>query len=433
MAKSKKLQILEKILRWMAKTVVKKYNPKIIGITGSVGKTSTKEAVFLALSLKYNVRKNQKNYNNEVGIPLTIIGSDSGENSVLRWLGVFLRWVWIVVLPQEYPEILILEMGVDHPGDMQYLAEFIPVEVGILTNVSTSHLEFFKDIEHIAKEKGKLIEAISGGGAAILHADDKRVMETKDKTKAQIISYGIKNIADITASDIAFNYNKNKPEGISFKLNYEGKSIPVRLNHLLAKHQVYSVLAALAASIHLKVNLVDALAALENYFSPSGRMNLIKGIKNSFVIDDTYNASPKSTVAAIDILGELQASRKIAVLGDMLELGKDLEKGHREVAQKLFEIKIDLFFAVGERMETAVTEIKRLGYPAENILFFENPVLAGKKLQQVISKDDLVLVKGSQGMRMEKIVEEIMAEPQKSKDILCRQSKYWLKTPFIKP
>ncbi|HDZ85746.1 MAG TPA: hypothetical protein ENH35_04360, partial [Candidatus Moranbacteria bacterium] len=156
MAKTKRLQFLEAMLRWMSTVVIKKYRPDIVGISGSVGKTSTKEAVFTVLSSKFRVRKNLKNYNNEIGIPLTIIGAETGGRSILKWLVVFLKWLGIIILPYKYPEILVLEMGVDHPGDMKYLTSFIPIKVGILTNISPSHLEFFRDIDHIAGEKGKL-------------------------------------------------------------------------------------------------------------------------------------------------------------------------------------------------------------------------------------------------------------------------------------
>lgn len=431
--KSRKLQFLEAILRWMSSVVIKKYKPDIVGISGSVGKTSVKEAVFTVLSFKFRVRKNLKNYNNEIGIPLTIIGAETGGRSILKWLAVFLKWLGIIIFPCRYPEILVLEMGIDRPGDIKYLTSFIPIKVGILTNISSSHLEFFRDVNHIAGEKGRLIEILPEEGLAVLNADDKRVLAIEEKSEARVVTFGFNESAQIRASDADFNYIDGSLEGLSFKLNYEGKFIPVRLNYILAKHQIYSVLAAIATGNYFKINLVDAVTSLENYMAPPGRTNLIKGIKNSFIIDDSYNASPASASAALEVLKELRSVRKIAVLGDMLELGKDMERGHKEVGRKVFETGIDLFFAVGERMESAVKEIQNLGYPLQNIFYFENPVLAGKKLQQIIKEGDLILIKGSQGMRMEKIVEEIMADPQEAKSFLCRQSKEWRKKPFTKP
>lgn len=434
MSKLKKIRLLEKLLRFMASAVIRKYKPRIVGVSGSVGKSSTKEAVFLALSAKFKTRKNLKNYNNEIGIPLTIIGSESGEQSILKWLLVFAKWLALMILPFRYPEILVLEMGVDHPGDMKYLTGFIPVEVGILTNISSSHLEFFKNVEHIAAEKGKLIETLSESGVAILNADDELVFALREKTNARVITYGFKENAQVKASDIMFGYSKDQfGGGVSFKLNYEGKIIPMRIAHFLAKHQIYSVLAAIAVSAHFKINLMNVVMFLEKSVSLPGRINLIRGIKNSFLIDDTYNASPASTVTALDILKKMESLRKIAVLGDMLELGKETENSHKLAAQKILEYGIDLFFAVGERMEMAVKELQKNGYSPDRIFYFEDPVLAGKKLQQIIREGDLVLIKGSQGMRMEKIVEEVMAEPQKAEEILCRQDRKWRNKPFIKP
>lgn len=429
--KSKRIIYLEKILRWMAIAVLKKYQPTVIGITGSVGKTSTEEAVFLALSSKYRVRKNEKNYNNEIGIPLTIIGAESGNRSFWKWLKVFIKWLAIIIFPVKYPEILVLEMGVDRPKDMKYLVEFIPLKAGIFTNVSVSHLEFFRSVEHIAKEKGKMIEALPENGFAILNADDERVLKMKDKTKANVITFGFSEQAQIKASHASLAYDERKKlAGINFKLNYQEKIMPVRLPRIIAEHHIYAVLAGVAAGIAFKVNLVDIAKSLKNFSPLPGRMVPIEGIRNSLIIDDTYNASPKSVLAALEVANEILAPRKIAVLGDMLELGSDSKEGHRKIAQKIFEFGFDLFFGVGKEMEIAVHELRSLGYPLENIFYFEDPMLAGKKLKEILKAGDLILIKGSQSMRMEKIVEAVMADPRQAGQLLCRQERYWRKKPF---
>jgi UDP-N-acetylmuramoyl-tripeptide--D-alanyl-D-alanine ligase len=424
MAKSKKLIYLEKILQLMAKIVINKYKPKIVGITGSVGKTSAKTAVDLVLSTKFRVRSNQKNYNNEVGIPLTIIGAESGGKSFLKWLGVFLKWIIIIIFPIKYPEILVLEMGVDRPGDMEYLLSFIPVDVGIITNISGSHLEFFKTLENILEEKGKIIKKLPADGTAILNGDDGKLMAFKNQSSAPVSVFGFSDKAQFKAENISFS---EEMSGIYFRLNYNGKSVPVRLKHVLADYLVYAALSAVAVGIHFKINLVDIAAALENFSPLPGRMNLIPAIKKSYAIDDSYNASPTSVLAALKILEKISPKRKLVVLGDMLELGDEEEKGHREVGKKVFEIKADLFFSIGGRMEATVKELRSLGYPEEKIFYFDNPEILGRKLQEEIREGDLILVKGSQGMRMEKVVEEIMAEPQKAGELLCRQDTSWKK------
>jgi UDP-N-acetylmuramoyl-tripeptide--D-alanyl-D-alanine ligase len=430
--KPNKIIYLEKILKFMAVAVLFRHKPKIVGITGSVGKTSTKAAVFSVLSSKYYVRENEKNYNNEIGIPLTIIGASSGGKNVFKWIWVFLKWIVMMIFPK-YPEILILELGVDRPGDMKYFMSFISPMVGIVTNVSYSHIEFFKTVENIAKEKKILIESLDPDGFAILNADDEHTIKMSQHTIAQIITFGGAENAIINASNIIYNYQGDNPEGISFKLNYDGKNIPIRLKNILAAHQVYAALAAISSGIIFKINLVDIATALESFHSPSGRMNLIKGINGSFLIDDTYNSSPMSTSAALDVLGELKAERKIAVLGDMLELGDRSEFEHREIGKKIFSSKVDIFIAVGKRMRHAVAELIAHGHPSSKIFQFEDHEKASEKILQIVKEGDLILIKGSQGMRMEKIVEKFLADPKDARRFLCRQSKEWKNTPFVKP
>lgn len=430
--KSKKIIYLEKLLRLMAMVVLRRHNPKIVAITGSVGKTSTKAAVFAVLSSKYKVRENQKNYNNEIGIPLTIIGCESGGKNIFKWLGVFLKWLLVIIFPG-YPEILVLELGVDRKGDMKYFMSFVRPMVGVVTNVSLSHIEFFKTVENIAKEKGVLVEELAADGWAILNADDENTIKMIQSTLAQIISFGQTEKATINASNLVYNYDGGKPDGISFKLNYAGKNIPIRLRNILAAHYVYAAMIGAAVGTIFKINLVDIAKALESFRSPLGRMNLIAGKAGSFIIDDTYNASPMSTVAALDVLQQLRSARKIAVLGDMLELGELTETGHREVGQKIFETNVDIFIAVGDRMQYAMEELVALGYPATNIFKFNDWENASEKLKELINGGDLILVKGSQGMRMEKIVEKIMENPADKENLLCRQSLEWRKKPFAKP
>lgn len=430
--KSKKLLLLENLLRFMAIVVLRRHKPKIVAITGSVGKTSTREAVFAVLSLKYKVRQNLKNYNNEIGIPLTIIGAESGGKNILKWLWILVRWIFVIIFPF-YPEILIFELGVDRPGDMKYFMSFINPDIGIITNISLSHIEFFKTQENIAKEKMILIESLKPDGHAILNADDEFAMEMSKHTKAQILTYGLNESATVNASNPIYNYEEDKLEGISFKLNYNGKNIPVRLRNLLALHYVYSALASISVGIIFKINLVDIAQALEFLQAPVGRLNLLEGINGSHIIDDTYNASPISTVAALGVIEQLEARRKIAILGDMLELGDKTESGHKEVGKKIFSSKINIFIAVGKRMQYAIKQLIALGYPVSNILQYDDPIAAAEKISKIVQAGDFILVKGSQGMRMEKIAEKLLADPSQAKNVLCRQNREWKKKPFTNP
>lgn len=433
--KSKKLIVLEKILRWMAVIIIRKYHPKVIGITGSVGKTSAKAAVFSVLAPHFRVRSSEKNYNNEIGIPLTIIGVQSGGNSLLAWLAILFKWLGVVIFPVRYPEFLILEIGADRPGDIHYLLSFIRLEVGILTDVSESHIEFFKTIEGVAKEKSTLVKSLDEENLAVLNIDNKYITKIKNQLKSKAITFGFSEGADVRATDDLYNYSSEggrEPEirGLSFKLNYKGTFIPMRLNYILARHNIYAALAAVCVGIEMGLNLIEIGIALENFCLPQGRMALVPGIKNTSIIDDTYNASPVSTVAALEVLKEISSKRKIAVLGDMLELGDDTKKGHKEVIRRFFELKGNLLFLVGKRMREAVSELREDGIIGNDIFLFSSPMEAGRKLQEVMEEGDLVLIKGSQGIRMEKAVEEVMAEPEKARELLCRQNIAWREKPW---
>lgn len=432
--KSKKIQLLEKILRLMAKAVLWRYRPTIVGVTGSVGKTSTKEAIFAVLSTKYRVRRNEKNYNNEIGIPLTVMGMETGGKSLFKWALNLLRWLYMLVLPTKYPEVLILEFGVDRPGDMGYLTSFIRPNVSVVTNISSSHIEFFKTLEGIAKEKKGLVDVLQEDEYAILNADDERVIRMGEKSKAKVISYGFGEDAKVQASNVSYNYDeRNRPEGLSFRLSFDGKTLPIRLKNVLAPHQVNAALAGISVGIAMKINLVEAAQGLEKISLPLGRLNIIEGIKNSIIIDDTYNASPVSTVAALGVLKELRSSRKIAVLGDMLELGEETENGHRTVAKATLESGASLILLVGKRMKFAEEELKSRRSGEFEFELFDNPVDAGIRLRELVAPGDLILVKGSQGMRMEKVVEQVIADPLLAEEKICRQSKEWKEKPFIKP
>ncbi len=431
-----------KLLRFMASAVLKKYKPRVIAITGSIGKTSSKDAIFAVLKDHFRVRKSEKNYNNEIGVPLAIIGAESGGKSLLKWGLIFLKWLGLMIFPVKYPEILILEMGADRPGDLKYLTDFVQPDIAVLTEISSSHLEYFKSVEAILKEKATILRALNEKGLAIINADNPLIAKLKDNSRqngiaSRIFSFGFSEIADARAMDVFLNYNGegesvetrfivSMPGGLSFKLNYKGTTMPMRLNNILARHNIYAALAGVSVGIELGMNLVEIGASLENFSLPVGRMNLIKGIKNTFIIDDTYNSSLASASLALEVLRALKQNRKIAVLGDMLELGVKTESDHRMLARKFLEIEGNIFFAVGKRMKFAVEELKKHKFSGA-IYEFSNPTEAGKKLQEILRAGDVILVKGSQGMRMEKAVEEIMAEPQKAGELLCRQNAEWKK------
>lgn len=424
-------KLLRLKLKILAKLILKKYQPTIIGITGSIGKTSAKEAITKVLSASLSARSSSKNFNNEIGVPLTIIGSDSPGSNIIGWLGVlFYAFKLIVFKDKNYPKILILEMGVDRPGDLDYLTNIAPVDIALVTAVSYSHLEYFGTLNNIKKEKQVLVEKVNSKGLAILNFDNEPTREMSSVSQARVITYGLSAGADLQAQDIVYNFSKGNYEldGINFKLNYKGSIVPVNMKNVLSETAIYAALAATAVGIYFDLNLVEIAGSLNDFVLPSGRMNLLPGIKNTFIIDDTYNSSPEASIAAIDILSRVKIDDKAsryAVLGEMLEIGHYTEEGHKLVGAKVYNNGIDYLVAVAEKSRDFIRGAKEAGMDEDKIFYFDKPEESARFLQNRIKMGDVLLIKGSQGARMEKVVKELMAEPEKAPQLLVRQGKEW--------
>lgn len=423
--------ILQYFLKIFSQLVLWRYKPLIIAVTGSVGKTSTKEAIYAALKSHFRVRRNIKSYNNKMGMPLTILGLETGQRSIFKWTIIFFKALKTVFWAINYPEILVLEMGTDKPGDIKYLTDLARPKISVVTAIGQFpvHLEFFPAKDDLIKEKTILVEKLPKGGTAVLNYDDLSVRDMRKNVPAQAekITYGFDHTADVQLSLFSHQLDivKNTGSGarpsanISFKAAYKGSIVPMRIYNTLGKQQVYAAGAAIAVGLVLGLNLVEISQALKKYRSLAGRTNLIEGIKKTLVIDDSYNASPSATIVALEILQEFKG-RKIAVLADMTELGQATEPGHRQVGQKAAQI-VDLLFVVGARARFISDEARKQGLAKDRIFEFDQPDKAALKVQKVMKQGDIVLVKGSQVMRMEKVVKEIMAHPEKAKKLLVRQ------------
>ncbi len=405
-----KNRIFERVLRLMAKVVLLRQKPFIIGITGSVGKTTAKDMITHILSAQKTVWSTRRNYNNEIGVPLTILGINRDVNSFAGVLFIIYRWIY-AVLTTEYPEILVIEMGVDRPYDMDYLMGFVKPDIAVLTAISYAHSEFFDSIKEIIDEKQKLIILMKSGGTAVINYDDKNVRTVMQKTNNHIISYGTMENADVTATDIELCFRQCHTTGLSFKLNYKGKMIPVRLHNICARHMVYATLAALAVADVLHINIIEAVNDIADVITSPGRMRLLEGKNDVLVIDDTYNASPKAMQAAIDTLGSAPAHRKIAVLGDMRELGKCSVKEHQKVAKYVRDNDINVIFYVGNEMHHAYI-ISRDEH--KECYHFIDVTEAIDTVSSYVEQGDIVLVKGSRGIHMEKIVRAIVHDPSQA-------------------
>ncbi len=424
--------LVYRLLRFFSKKILKKYHPDVVGITGSVGKTSAKEAVAIVLASKFNIRASSKNYNNEIGVPLTIIGStQSPGRSIVGWLVVFGQALklWFGK-DTRYPEILVLEMGADKPGDIQYLTSMVPCKVGVLTFIAHAHTEFFKTIKKIAQEKRIIISHLKRDGFAVLNYDSDLVRENAEVTKAEKITYGLKDGADIQATDINVLTapGEGRALGLNFKVNYKGNSVPVFLAGIISSSFIQAALAGLAVGLVYGINLVEGAEALRTLEPIAGHLRSIPGIKDTLIIDDTYNSSPEAVRAGLETLAQIKVpvgAERYAVLGDMLELGPETEPAHREAGFRVAELGVDYLITVGEASKGTAAAAREAGLDEHRIASFADSISAGKFLQEKLKQGDVALVKGSQGMRMEKIVKEVMAEPLQARELLVRQGEEW--------
>ncbi|MEK7173989.1 MAG: UDP-N-acetylmuramoyl-tripeptide--D-alanyl-D-alanine ligase [Patescibacteria group bacterium] len=423
-------KIIIVLLRWEARAVLQKFRPRIVAVTGSIGKSSTKEAIACILGSKYFVRQNPKSYNSEFGIPLTILGLSTPWNSTGGWIMVLLRG-FFARFRKEYPHILVLEAGVDRPGDMDTALSFMEPQISVVTALGEIpvHVEFFPGPKELAFEKSKLVRRTLAGGAVILNADDPMVYEMRREARGKIITFGFGKEADIRMSHYALVTNQTGagteiPGGIRCKVDYQGSSVPLRMESVYGKQQLYIAAAAIAVSIQFEFTVLTAVEALVNYQPLAGRLRLLEGIKDSFILDDTYNASPTAMHAALDALRDMPARRRIAVLGDMLEIGKFTIPAHQQIGELAVGIA-DILISVGPRAKFIGRQAHESGMNESVIHECGNSRDAGVFGQSLLEPGDVVLVKGSQSMRMERTVEEIMAHPEQASELLCRQEEYW--------
>ncbi|MBI4992152.1 MAG: UDP-N-acetylmuramoyl-tripeptide--D-alanyl-D-alanine ligase [Candidatus Harrisonbacteria bacterium] len=408
MNKEKLQQYLQTTLRLLAMWTLRKYQPGVIGVTGSVGKTSSKEAIYTVLKKHRNVRKSSGNFNNEIGLPLTILGDWQIISGKLFWIKAIAVSVLHLIFRMRYPELLVLEYAADKPGDIKYLLDIARPQIGVVTTVGNMpvHVEFYSGPEAVAREKSKIIEALSVTGFAILNYDDEIVLNMKERTRAHIMTFGFGEGAQVQMTNYETRMEGERPAGIAFKLNYGGSFVPIRLDGCFGKAQAYAAAAAACVGIAFGLNLVKIAEALWDYSAPPGRGKIISGIKHSYILDDSYNASPLSVEAAIHTIRSWPAKRKVAVLGDMLELGKYTVEAHEGIG-KLIPDNFDILVTVGSRAKFIGESAKAEGMNLKNIYSFDTAEEAAPEVQKLIRKGDLILVKGSHGIRLDKIVEEI--------------------------
>ena len=424
------------ILSWEAKHVLRKYKPFVIAVTGSVGKTSTKDAIFEVVKGTIKSRKSMKSFNSEIGVPLTVLGLENKWSSVFGWASNITQGFFMVIFPSLYPELLVLEVGADHPGDIKRITAWLSPDITVVTRIPDLpvHVEYFSSPEEVKKEKSELVKALKKTGVFIANADDVAVVGLASLTRARMVTYGFGETAMVRGSSPEIDYHERDdrkvPIGMKFNIDYKGEMHEVKLKGILGTHVASAALAAAAVGIARNITLkaiVESLAVLE---SPRGRMRILAGRSGSTLIDDTYNSSPVALTAALLTLKGMKANHRVAVLGDMLELGKYSNTEHWDIGRELGSW-VDQLVTVGQRARGIAEGAKTAGLPEGKIRTFANSKEAGEWLMPELKTGDVVLVKGSQGsganmVRMERAVKAMMTHPEDADKFLVRQEKEWL-------
>jgi UDP-N-acetylmuramoyl-tripeptide--D-alanyl-D-alanine ligase len=353
----------------------KKFTIPVVGITGSNGKTTTKEMLASILTQKGPVLKNEGNLNNHIGVPLTLLKLEPRHRSAA------------------------VEMGMSAAGEIRTLGRIVSPDVGVITNIGPAHLEFLGSLDGVAGAKAELLGSIKPGGAAVLNADDRYFEPFRKTWKGSVVSFGIEHTADVSAGDV-----RQEAEFTDFTLAMDGSRTTVRLR-AVGRHNVLNALAAAAAARAVGMTIEAARAGLED-FVPVAMRSEIKTVQGRTVFADYYNANPGSVEAALETLVSLRpGARSVAVLGDMLELGTGGVEAHREMGRAAARLGVDALITVGPLSKHMLEGAREAGMPLSSLFAAGSHAEAAELLRKHSRTGDAVLVKGSRGMKMEKILE----------------------------
>jgi UDP-N-acetylmuramoyl-tripeptide--D-alanyl-D-alanine ligase len=355
----------------------RKYQIPVVALTGSNGKTTTKEMISACLATALPLLKTQGNLNNLIGLPLTLLKLTGNE------------------------KVAVLEMGMNVPGEIRRLTEIAEPDVGLITNIQQAHLEGMGSLERLKEEKGELFRRMKQNGTLLVNGDDPRIADLAKEFPGVKITFGVKGPADITARDVRIEGKK----GTSFTVSLEGAETKMTLP-ILGRHFVPHALSAIAAGRLFGIELKRIQEALESFHPYSLRMEVWSLEGGKFLINDAYNANPSSMDAALETLAELKGrGRAIAVLGDMLELGAFSREAHRRLGERIGDLSIDFLLCLGEEAPLVVAASIQKGLTSERARIVRNHSEAVSLLLQIAQEGDWILVKGSRRMAMERIAE----------------------------
>ena len=362
-------------LQSLGSAVRRLWGKPLVGVTGSTGKTTTKEAIAHVLSSRFRVLKSEGNFNNHFGLPLMLLKIE----------------------PEH--EAAVIEMGMSHRGEIAALARIAQPQIGVVTNVAPVHLEFFKSVAEIARAKYELVESLPAGGTAILNADDEYVSQFGHDFKGKVILYGLQSSADIRAENI----EERGADGSVFDV-VAGSGRERATLHLVGRHNIYNALAAVAVGMERGLTLPGAAGALAT-LAPADKRGTVVQLGNITIINDCYNSNPTALNAMVDTLATMPAKRRIVIAGEMLELGPDGEELHRRSGQHMATKGINVLIGVRGLAKPMVEAARQAGMQAE---FMATPEEAGEWLAKEGRKGDVVLLKASRGVKLERALEALV-------------------------
>ncbi len=421
--------IFRSIVVWLlavfSRGIIHKYHPIIVMVTGSVGKTSTKDAVAAALSSSFFLRKSEKSYNSEFGVPLTIIGAKNPWDNPVAWLRVFQEALALLFLPSHYPKLLVLEVGADRPGDLMHILHIATPDITVVTRLPKVpvHVEAYATPQAVRDEEFAPAYALPPSAPLIVSANDNYALTMAARLPVRAITYGTAKDANVRLIHVRAFSPKKRVEGMQAKVLVQGETHKLVVRGSVGHQQLAPAAAALAVATALDVSVADALLGLTAYNPPPGRGRVFVGKHDTVIIDDSYNASPASVEKALTILKELPAERRIAVLGDMLELGRYSVEEHERVG-KLAAQMADIVVTVGVRSRGIAEAAREAGLAEDAVIVCNSSADAISALSLILKNGDVLLVKGSQNVRTESIVEAFLDDPS---DVakLVRQERQW--------
>lgn len=443
--------LFETLLATGAAAAIRQAKPTVIGITGSVGKTTTRQMVAAALhdpEGKLRVVVSKKNFNNELGLPLTVFGEqDYPGKNVISWARVLGKALFAQLgLWTLKADILVLEMGADKPGDLAHLTKIAPPDISIVTGVAPIdgdlapvHVQYYPSADAVAEEKSTLVKALKPGGIAVLNADDNRVYAMRHLSAVHTLGFGENEGADIrlistkiVSKDAEYGL---EPQGVEVVIECYQKPVRLFFEGVFGTSVAYAACAAAAVVVALDLP-EEQLQHITRYFEAMpGRTRILPGIKHTTLLDDSYNAAPSSTISALRDLASINVNagqKKIACLGENRELGDRAEEMHRRIGREAALANVDVLVVCGIFAHAMKDGALAGGLPAERIQLIEDTPAAGLYIQSIIKPGDIVLAKASQGalatkgVRMERVIKELMAEPLRAKELLVRQEGKWV-------